>query len=197
VCLLAVCATTACDAKYPTGPTGPAPVAALSIQYTTPSTDPRVGATFSYAALALDTDAAYRDVTSSTVWFSADSTVVRSVSGTSSTLLAVNSGTTEVFASYEGLTAAIPVVVQADPLPYPHLDFAGNPPLPTVFIHRSPNPTDKRLVTPTSWTSSDPAVLSVDSTGAVHEGAVGRARITAWFGELSLSYNMSVFPRRQ
>lgn len=205
--LLAVM-TTACDASYPTVPSTPAPLVALTVLHPSALRDPRVGTTFSYSAFTLDADGVYTDVTAGALWTSGDPMVVRSSPDRSPTLMAVGAGSTQVFATYAGLTGAVSAYVVPDTLGYPHLDLS---PVPlsevgswnrvSARVFDAPG-VSRDITTFAQWSSSDPRVATVGpESSVVFPGfrvtavAIGNARITANYGGVTGSFSVSVLPR--
>jgi hypothetical protein len=202
--------TTACDASYPTRPSTPAPLVALSVFHPSAMRDSRIGTTFSYRAFTLDADGVYADVTARAAWTSGDPMVVRSLPDRSPTLMAVGAGTTQVFATYAGLTGAVTAYVVPDTLGYPHLDLSpatltsvGSWNNPSARVYDSPGVT-RDITTFAVWSSSDPHVATVGpDSSVVFPGirvtavAIGNARITANYAGIAASYSVSVLPRER
>jgi len=103
-------ASISCKATYPTAPEAPQLVA-LQIQYVSPTPDPRVGRTVSFAAYTVDSEDVWTEVTSQTTWSATDCSIIRASTGLP-TVLAVGAGTTTIVGSYSGLTGSIPMAVR-------------------------------------------------------------------------------------
>lgn len=196
---------TGCKADYPIAPTDSGRTVALEIHYPTSMADPRVGFSFSYRLFRIDIDGAYEDVTAAARWYSADPTVVRAAPGESATLLAVGPGSTDVLATFDGLTTSIPTFVRPAHEPYPYIEIPSFTSLLKGSFSRHDaylrtGPTQRVDITlAATWTSLNPNVARIGTASAferqrIEAGQVGAARIVVSYQGLSAGLGISVLP---
>lgn len=200
-------AAASCSASYPVSPSGPPPLAAVHVHLRT-SAALRPGINFSLIAYAVDGDGVYKDVSTTATWTSSDPAVARLIDASTGRLRAIEAGSAQIFASYEGFSGSVSVDVGPQPS-LPSLPFLSVTPAAVTVGGSSPqyaqyHTTNTSFGTAVeraaSWTSSDPSVVSV---GTERNGLVvlaghapGTVRITATYEGHSASYRLSVPPRR-
>ncbi len=189
-----------CNASFPTSPSvfnAPATRVGLDI-FALPHPSPvPTGSLLSLGAYSVDTASVYQPV--GAAWTSSNPSVLTR-QGT--LWRAMSPGLAEVTATFEGTVSSIFVTVVSQQFPYLEIRglaiaTAGRPsmvPL-SVWIHNGPNDSSP-VTTATTWTSSNPQVVTVSPLGAVTGVSVGTAEITASSGALSVTYRQSVLPRR-
>jgi Bacterial Ig-like domain (group 2) len=153
---------------------------------------------FSLLAFAIDADGVYQPLTNGVVWTTSDPTVLRS-SPTSSTFTPAGVGTAEVYATYRGFFASIPVVV-IDRVGYPYLDIdrfalpaTGGTSLARAVVAQS-GAVSLDVTEAAVWSSSNNAVATV-TRGRVTGVAPGNTQITATHNGAAAFYLFSVPPR--
>ncbi|MBY0490953.1 MAG: Ig-like domain-containing protein [Gemmatimonadaceae bacterium] len=169
------------------------PVASLRVTPATASLI--VGATTKLSASALDAGGAV--LPQRTITWSSGAPSVATVAA-DGTVSAVGAGTALIFASAEGKLASATITVSNSTVS----TFTVTPATPTIIAGqaadltatlRDPNgvPITGRSIT---WSSSDPAVALVSSTGRVRGIAPGNARIDAVTDALTASAQATVIP---
>jgi hypothetical protein len=158
------------------------------------------------SAYLADSDGAYKNVSAQTRWTSSNATVLSftGLAGASdSASFRTGLGSARLLASYENLSAELPVTVGANPAIVP-------------FISMRPSTLSLSVVQPAmrlqanyfntafgvgtdvaaaaaAWTSSDPSVATMDR-GMVTGLKIGTTELTATFGGATGRLLLSVFP---
>jgi len=200
-CLLgaAVMAAGSCAADYPLGPTDTGPVA-FEIYHNSPIGYSSVGSSFSMSAFVLRADGAYENVTAKTNWSVSDPAVLRATNGFFSSIAV---GPVEITATYQGFSRTAPMhVIQPGRQTFPSLTIAP------FFVLPSPGQSAQavarlnqsaaafEIVTDAAtWTSSDPAVVTVDR-GVIKAVQPGTTHITVTYAGYSAFLKMSIHPPR-
>jgi hypothetical protein len=203
VVLLAVgCASaSACDATYPTVPSDLTPVS-LQLFYNMEVGAPVVNGTYSFAAYTVTAEGAYENVTSKSTWIISDPLVFRASINTPGMYTAIAPGPVDVLARYEEMTSTASLfVTRRDRQLYPYLTF-GFPDPPRMIgkssqaaLRMQQSATQWLAVTePATWTSSDPAVATVER-GLVTAVRPGVTQIAAEYDGMLASYVLAVAPR--
>jgi hypothetical protein len=200
VCLLAGAA--GCQA---TPPSSPSPTPASLTILVSPATQPVAFSSMTVSAYLADSDGAYKNVSARTRWTSSNAAVLSFTSLAGANDLAVfrtSLGSARLLASYENLSAELPVTVGANPAIVP-------------FISMRPSTLSLSVVQPAmrlqanyfntafgvgtdvaaaaAWTSSDPSVATMDR-GMVTGLKIGTTELTATFGGATGRLLLSVFP---
>lgn len=194
----------ACSAAYPTAPTKPAPVA-LQVHFGARGPVPPAGPggmTWGFQAYSLDTDGAYEFVTTQASWLSSDETVVRRVSTSPPTFMAVAPGAARIIARYEGLEASAWMIV-TDPQLQTFPRLVLNPGSPgsigrsaqaIATLERSAGGARENVTSRVMWTSADPGVATIDQNGVITAVGLGTTLITASLDDLTTWYWLSIAP---
>jgi len=188
-----------CAADYPLGPTDTGPVA-FEIYHNSPIGYSSVGSSFSMSAFVLRADGAYENVTAKTNWSVSDPAVLRATNGFFSSIAV---GPVEITATYQGFSRTAPMhVIQPGRQTFPSLTIAP------FFVLPSPGQSAQavarlnqsaaafEIVTDAAtWTSSDPAVVTVDR-GVIKAVQPGTTHITVTYAGYSAFLKMSIHPPR-
>lgn len=141
------------------------------------------GTSTQLAATAVYTDNSHRDVTAEVAWTSSN-TAVATVAPSSGTVVGTGPGTTTVSASLNGLSGSATLTVTSAAVS----SIAITPGISSMAIGTGTrlvasgtftDNTTQDLAVDVRWTSSDPAVATVDASGNVRSLAAGQATITA------------------
>jgi hypothetical protein len=180
----------------PCNPPPPATQTGLAIQGVT---SVNVGQTSQLQAIASFSDGTTRNVTGESQWSSGDAGIA-SVNGTG-LVTGVAGGQTPVSAAFGGQTATVGFTVSSGPPPAPSansLTVTGTSPL-TVgqtsqynAIANMSDGTTPNVNGQAQWSSSNPGVATVGSTGIVTAVAPGQTTITATFQSRSGSVPLTV-----
>ena len=198
---LAVAAAAGCEATYPASPSDPVPVVRLELLYRSATRDLAVGSNVSLIAYAVDADGVYRDVTPAATWLTSDRLILRPATFDSAAFTAIAIGTATITAVYQGATGTLPVTV-APTRTAPYLDLSPGDPFTvgaaaqaraTLINSNAPSQTVTDFA---AWTSSDPAVATVER-GLVRAVSPGTAHITASYGGFTSRYALSIRPRQR
>lgn len=141
-----------------------------------------LGTKLQLRATAVSSDGSKRDVTAETTWRALDVNIATVSSGGEATSVALGAGT--ITGDYQGRTASVRVVITNATLtgltltPTTVALITGNTSQLTV-TGRFSDGTEQNLTSQVSWTSSAPAIASVDSLGTVRAVTMGTAIITA------------------
>jgi uncharacterized protein YjdB len=152
-------------------------------------------------AYAIDARGVYEDVTARAAWTTSDPTVVRVTASTPGRVFAVAPGAAEVSATYEGFSSTVPAFVEAIPalLPVPRLTMSGPGPMQVGDSGNAgaswwaTNIASQTVTRAAVWTSSDPAVATVEG-GLVRALAPGNAEIRVFYDGHTAFYWLSVNP---
>ncbi len=141
-----------------------------------------VGYTQQLGVLGTYSDGSVHDLTSLTTWSSADSSII-SVSSTGVSD-ALQPGTTQITATVGKTSAIATLLSSVIPLrSVTIIPSSAKLALGTTFALTAAatfgNGLTVDVSAPAIWTSSDPTVITVDATGVVKAGKLGRATITA------------------
>lgn len=147
-----------------------------------------LGTRLQLRATAVSSDGSKRDVTSDTTWRSLDAAVVTVASGGEATSVSAGKGT--ITADYQGRTASVVVTISnalltnIEVAPTTVALITGNTRqlAATGFFSDG---TSQVLTNQVTWSSSAPAVATVDSLGLVRAVTMGTATITATRGALT------------
>jgi len=164
-----------------------------------------VNSSFSLLAYALNSEGAYEDVTSKTVWSTSDASVIRQSSNpviSFASFAGVGVGRATITAEYAGFSHSVTFeTYRSDQPAYPMLTIRGN--VLAMGTSSSARATLQRtasdvydVTTLAEWTSSDPAVATVTFGGVISARTPGTVLITASYLGISGSSLMSVMPRR-
>ncbi|MBY0496334.1 MAG: Ig-like domain-containing protein [Cyanobacteria bacterium] len=158
--------------------------------------------TNAFLAYALDSDGAYKLVTTAAQWSSSDPSVARTTT-TVGTFLAAGPGSTTISARYDGVEATFPMVVVAatsTAITAPTLRVTAASPrtiggtaAATATLLR-PQTANQNVTTEVGWTSSDPAVATIDQDGRMRGVGIGTTLITAQYQNLSQFFWASIAP---
>lgn len=189
-----------CTASYPTEPSIARPVGLLLLYSEPRGRVAAAGGTqnqYSFSAVTVDNDGAYQFVDDRVTWLSTDDSVMQHTSR--GTYVAVGPGTAQAIARYEGFEASAPMMAVNRGLlddVYPRLNVVSPGTRPQAWVRRGPASNQSTQVTSqASWSSSDPRVATVGSTGVVTTLGVGTTLITVSFDGLTDWYWLSVAPR--
>jgi N-acetylneuraminic acid mutarotase len=147
-----------------------------------------IGGSQPYQAMGTYSDGSTQNVTGLVSWSSA-TTAVATISNTG-VALGASQGNTTVSASFESISASVPLTVGAPSLvslvitPNAGSLSTGA----TLQLVATGNYTDgstQNLTSSSSWTSSSSGVLGVSTSGLATAGSVGEATITATSGSIS------------
>ena len=190
-----------CEATPPVAPTPT--VAEIVILYTRPS---RLPGGVDLTAYARDSDGAITEVSGPAQWASSNAAIVRVGSAgalRARSVSAVAPGTAVISASYQGVTGYLPIHV---PPPTTVPDAGRAPRLsPAVGVLTAAgmqlrftasvfaNPQTIDVTTTADWTSSEPAIATVER-GVVTAHRIGTTKITVTYAGASDMYFISVHP---
>jgi hypothetical protein len=196
---IAVGVAAACTASFPVQPSTPAPLVDLVIRYSTDGVRLVKGSTsFSprFLVYTIDAEGVYVDVSNRVVWSVSNPQVLTlpgPFSFPSGSFLLGQAGATEIYATYQGLVASLPVLVRDTP-PYPYLEMTTFRSQVNLFV--GPTSSFRQDVTSSvTWTTSNEKVMRVDAKGQLTPGVPGNVEIRASFNGLSDSYWTSTPPR--
>jgi hypothetical protein len=191
-------AAASCSAQYPGSPTPTPTLAAIQLHYQGVHERVSPGGSVGLTLWAISSEGAYESVNSRATWFSSNTSVATVTNGSAR---AVALGTADVVASYQGLTATAPIIVQGVGRQYPFLDISFSVPEPgrttraTVRYSQTPASSSRDVTAEATWTSSDPNVFTVEA-GQVTGRGPGTAMLTATYGGGQASAYGSVPPMR-
>jgi len=158
------------------------------------------------AAYLADSDGAYKNVSAQTRWTSSNANVLSFNSLAGSNDLAVfrtSLGSARLLASYENLSAELPVTVAPNPMTVPFISMRSS--VSSVSVVRPQASIDAsyfntafgglgtNVAASATWTSSDPSVATIDR-GAVTGLKIGTTELTATFGGATGRLYLSVLP---
>ncbi len=201
VCL--VCAVLpACQASYPSQPTAARSIALMIHSGALVPVEVGTNAP-TFLAYALDSDGAWRAVTSEATWSSSDPGVARVVEH--SRLMPLSPGSITITARYDGVTATADMVVidntRTVPPSYPRLQLfpnfqsqVGSRAAVSALYQATSNSSRQDVRTAAAWSSDDPRVATVDGNGILQMLAVGRTVIRASYDDASAWFYLSVAP---
>jgi len=203
--LLAVLAAFSIAACQATPPSSPSPTpASLTILVTQP-TQPVAFSSVTVSAYLADSDGAYKNVSAQTRWASSNSQVLSfaTLAGSNdSARFQTNAGSARLLASYENLSAELPVTVGPNPMIVPFISMRSTASSPTVVrpevgviasYFNSAQGVGTDVAASAAWTSSDPSVVTMDR-GMATGLKIGTTELTATFGGATGRLLLSVFP---
>jgi len=199
---MATLLSSSCSATSPASPSGPATVDGVRVLVrSTTNVRSEVDNSISLGAFSVNTDRVYEDVTRTATWTSSNPAVARSSSSGIFSLTAP--GRTELTATYQGFTDSITLDV------VPPVPFAQRYPSLTISVFASARLGDRsqasvrlfttaaesqNLTAVAAWTSSNPAVATVERGGEVRTHGIGTTAITASHDGHSTATYFSVRP---
>jgi uncharacterized protein YjdB len=147
-----------------------------------------VGTTLDFSALGRFSDGTFQDITGDATW-SSDNTAVATVD-VNATATAVSPGTANIIATFNGVTGSAPLTVSTATITSISVtpstaEMAPNTMLSCVATATLSDGTTQVITDNVTWSSSDPAVASVDNAGNVSAVAGGSATISAQFGAVT------------
>lgn len=175
------------------------PAVITSLLITPSSATVPKGATQSFTATATLSDGSTRDVTTQVTWSSSNTTVATvSAAGVASTLLegstliSAQTGTVQTNTAF----TVGPAVMSSLELAPPAVTLAKGETLALVATAVWTDGARQTVNTLGSWSTSAPAVVTVDALGNVATPAQGSARVTITVGALSANSDVTVGPAR-
>jgi hypothetical protein len=200
VCLLLVAA--GCQA---TPPSSPSPTPASLAILVSPATQPVAFSSMTVSAYLADSDGAYKNVSARTRWTSSNAAVLSFTSLAGANDLAVfrtSLGSARLLASYENLSAELPVTVGANPMIVPFISMRSS--VSSISVVRPQASIDAsyfntafgvgtNVAASATWVSSDPSVATMDG-GVVTGLKIGTTELTATFGGATGRLYLSVLP---
>jgi uncharacterized protein YjdB len=196
----------ACQSGSPKTTTTSNPVL-TSVAVTPPAPSVSIGTTKQFTAMASYGDGSSKDATASAVWISSDPTVA-SVQSTGQTnpglATGLTAGTVNITASYGGVngtttltvTGTAPVVTSIALAPTAVTIDVGGTTQFTALAGYSDG-SSKNVTALATWTSTDPTIASIQSTGQTNPGlatgvAPGNVNITASYGGVNAVTTLNV-----
>jgi hypothetical protein len=184
-----------CKANYPAGPTPTPTLAGIQLHYSSSYAFINLGESARLILYAIDTEGVYQDVTTRASWFSGNTSIFTSAGN--GTVRGVSNGTADVIATYQGLTTTATIAVSSN-LPALSLDLPS-----TIQVGETRQATARQrniartdVTSRSTWTSSDPRVVTVEAGNITAHGP-GSASITARFETFgSVTVYLSVPPIR-
>jgi hypothetical protein len=189
----------ACSASYPTAPGGASTVGLMIDVRALGSVTPAQVLVFE--AFSLDSDGAYHNVSTIATWSSSDPSVVRASAG--GLVTSVAPGGAQIMARYEGASGSAWMVVTdpRQPESYPRLTVqpvrltaVGGTALPSAILQLSPDASRQLVTTRVTWSSSEPAVATIDANGRMRAVGIGTTLITATLDGLTDWFWVTVPP---
>ncbi|HEX4487104.1 MAG TPA: Ig-like domain-containing protein [Terriglobales bacterium] len=168
---------------------------ASQIQINPASTSIARGSTHSFHASAVMSDGSVQDVTASTTWQSADTSIATIDNTGVATAFAI--GTTQVSGSYQGLTSSASVVVTNATVS----SLSVTPPAPSIAkgttqqfsaIASLSDGSTQNITTSTAWSSSALSVATINTSGLATASAAGSSTVTGQYGGRSATANLTV-----
>jgi hypothetical protein len=177
-----------CTPSLPTEPSFAALPRTLRIHYQQGGTR-LIGGTGQLDAYVVDADGIYTNVSSQATWTSSEPQVLRGAGRSFSG----PAGRYEVYSTYDGLTAVLPVEIRPAQAP-PFLEISLTGTLRNVQL-RPPSGNSTNVNGSVLWSSSDDQIATVDERGYLVHHKPGNVRITATREGLSDWYWIAVPPR--
>jgi len=164
--------------------------ALTALTITTPAASIAKGTTFPLFATGNFTDGTTQDLTAQVSWTSSDSTIVQvsNASGTQGVVTGINTGSTPISATLNGISGSAPVTVTAATLTtititVPAASIAKGTTFPLTATGNFTDGTTQDLTTQVSWTSADNTIAQVSnvlgSEGVVTGNNIGTTLIIA------------------
>ncbi|TCM85700.1 Ig-like protein group 2 [Paenibacillus sp. BK033] len=159
-----------------------------------------VGQTVTPIITGLYDNASTADLTSQVTWSSTNPATASVDANGVVTAVTPNMGPVSIVASLNGVTVSIPVSVSAAQLTVTSVTIQSQPPSIPVGasgpVYASALRSDNSIITNlgslATWTSSNPAVLSIDNTGFIEALSVGTSTLTVSYGGQSDSVLVTV-----
>lgn len=195
---LATLVTGACNATYPTAPTGPVTITRIEVQAVTAVS--WLENSVSLHAYAVEVDGGWRDITSQATWASSDPSVLTVTSGFSASANRIGAGTARVRATYTGFTADFPFRVRSQRA-YPLLlldslgmfDYRSNAIRLRLQYQQSAN-SSQTVTSLASWSSANTDIATVDAGGIVQPVTAGTTIISATYNGETETILVSIPP---
>ena len=161
-----------------------------------------VASQYFFRAYVLNSDGAYEDVTRDTAWSASDPAVLRLINNATGNFITEAQGTAHVTGRYRQYSSSLVlVVIRPDVQGTPYIGISGGDPRIAGNTARAVatlyHPTRAEVLTDAIWRSSDPNVVTVDSSGLVTGVAPGTAQVSVSYDGVSAWYGLSVEPRRR